>query len=585
MASLLIIKDETPIFYTISKRITTLGKDKKCDVSIPNLRDEIYHVLYDGKEYHLTSLSEKTAFLVNNKKIKKTKLANGDFLEIGGVKILFLAIDLFLPDKKDKDLGGYLQKIFEFNKLILEKDGIENILSALLDYIVELSKAEGAFLLLYEGEQLKIFLEKKMTYSASQEKSKISDSIIKRVLEKKEPVIIADAGKDDDFKNSKSIIDLNLHSVICLPLAVRGDMLGVLYLGSSSISSFFTQDLLEILKIFASEAALLIQNAILIDELKLANKNLTEELKDRKYGEIIGASKGMVEVYKRIEKLAGADISVLILGETGTGKELVAKTLHAKSGRAAKPFVAINCAAIPENLLESELFGHVKGAFTGASYDKVGKIEIASEGTLFLDEIGDMTMHLQGKLLRVLQDKEFTRVGAHKKIRSDFRLICATNRKLEEEIKKEKFRDDLYFRINEVSITLPPLRERLDDIELLCSFFLERFAKEYGKKNLTLSKDAKEKLRRYNWPGNVRELESALKKSSLLCEKNVIKDKDLGFNPEEFRTDIFPLNEAKNRFIKSYIRKVLEINNGNKAKTAKDLCVDVRSIFRYLEEV
>jgi transcriptional regulator with PAS, ATPase and Fis domain len=288
-------------------------------------------------------------------------------------------------------------------------------------------------------------------------------------------------------------------------------------------------------------------------------------------------------VFRKIEKVAGTDISVLITGETGTGKELIAHEIHRRSPRREQPFITINCGAIPENLLESELFGHVKGSFTGAVAHKAGKFQAADGGTLFLDEIGEMPLNLQVKILRAIQEKVVVRVGDTRSDPVDIRILAATNRDLAEEIRHSRFREDLYYRLNVVNLHLPPLRDRGDDIPVIARYLLSRYAKEYDAKVKGFSPNATVAIRKYDWPGNIRELENRLKKAIVLTEGNLIGPEDLGLSADALPA-VLPLAAAKDKFQRDYINEVLALNNGNRTKTARDLGVDPRTIFRHLEK-
>jgi len=291
----------------------------------------------------------------------------------------------------------------------------------------------------------------------------------------------------------------------------------------------------------------------------------------------------MQEVFKKVAKIASTDISVLITGETGTGKELIAREIHLRSPRARGPFISINCGAIPENLLESELFGHVKGSFTGAVANRIGKFHAADKGTLFLDEIGEMPMQLQVKILRALQEKVVQRVGDNRVEPVDIRVIAATNRDLDVEIKAARFREDLYYRLNVVNLHLPPLRERGDDILVIARYLLARYAPGYGNRVRGFSPNATVAMRKYRWPGNIRELENRLKKAIVLADRALLGPEDLDLKPDDL-APILPLSDAKEKFQRDYINEVLALNNGNRTKTARDLGVDPRTIFRHLEK-
>ncbi|RYZ62757.1 MAG: sigma-54-dependent Fis family transcriptional regulator, partial [Proteobacteria bacterium] len=290
----------------------------------------------------------------------------------------------------------------------------------------------------------------------------------------------------------------------------------------------------------------------------------------------------MMEVFRKVQKVATTDISVLITGETGTGKELIARELHRRSNRESGPFIVINCGAIPENLIESELFGHVKGAFTGAIASRPGKFQAADKGTLFLDEIGELPLNLQVKLLRALQERVVYRVGDSKPERVDIRVVAATNRVLEDEIRGGRFREDLYYRLNVVNIYLPALRERGDDVLIIAKALLSKFADELHSAVRGFTPQALAAIRKHQWPGNIRQLENRLKKALVLCDKTLlgIEDMELEVNSER---GILPLEKAKEEFQRKYVLEVLERNNGNRTQTARDLGVDPRTIFRYLE--
>ncbi|HNH48895.1 MAG TPA: sigma-54 dependent transcriptional regulator, partial [Myxococcota bacterium] len=270
-------------------------------------------------------------------------------------------------------------------------------------------------------------------------------------------------------------------------------------------------------------------------------------------------------------------------GETGTGKELIAKEVHRLSTRKDKPFVAVNCGAIPENLLESELFGHKRGAFTGAMSDKIGKFEAANGGTIFLDEIGEMPMSLQVKLLRVLQERIIERVGEVQGRPLDIRVLSATNKNLDEEIRAGNFREDLFYRLNEVTLKLPALRDRGDDIYQIAQFLLNKYAEQYGSKAKGFTAGCLNAMKSYYWPGNVRELENRIKKAVIMTDRGQLTPEDLGIVHQEKKA-LQTLANAEEEFKKNYIRQALDQNAWNKAQTARDLDVDPRTIFRYIEK-
>jgi transcriptional regulator with PAS, ATPase and Fis domain len=291
----------------------------------------------------------------------------------------------------------------------------------------------------------------------------------------------------------------------------------------------------------------------------------------------------MQELYRKIRKVAPTDVSVLITGETGTGKELIAREIHTRSDRSQAPFIVINCGAIPENLLESELFGHVKGAFTGAVQNRDGRFQQAHGGTLFLDEIGEMPVALQVKLLRALQERVVVKVGGSAPESVNIRVVAATHRDLEVEISEGRFREDLYYRLNVVGLHLPPLHERGEDLMLIARYLLKRYATEYNSKVKDFAPQCALVMKRYRWPGNIRQLENRIKKAVIMSERVQLSPEDLELSERDFEP-VKPLNQAKEEFQRHYINEVLARNNGNRTKTAQDLGVDPRTIFRHLEK-
>ena len=395
---------------------------------------------------------------------------------------------------------------------------------------------------------------------------------------------MSDATADPEFSTSTSVVNLKLSSVLCVPLTQRGRPLGVVYVGSDRVGTHFDRRGLDTLTIFAAQASLLVQNALLLDELRADNRGLRERLEQQRFGDLLGSCPGMQEVYRQIEKVAPTDLSVLVVGETGTGKELVARELHRRSPRAGGPFVAINCGALPETLLESELFGHVKGAFTGAVATRPGRFQQASGGTLFLDEVGDMPPVLQVKLLRALQDRTVQKVGDHREEPVDIRVLAATHRTLEDEVKKGTFREDLYYRLATLTLRVPPLRERGEDVVVLARGFLRSFADTYRATVRSFTAAALAAVRRHPWPGNVRELENRIKKAVVLCDGPLVRAEDLDFPAEEL-PPLTPLVEAKEEFERGYVLEALKRHGGNRARTARALGVDPRTIFRLLEKM
>lgn len=342
------------------------------------------------------------------------------------------------------------------------------------------------------------------------------------------------------------------------------------------------------------EIVMVLKKAEERERLKEENRRLKQEMrKESSFASIISRNAAMQEIFALVRKVSAYKTTVLITGESGTGKELVARALHFEGVRKGRPFVAVNCAAIPENLLESELFGHVKGAFTDASFDKTGLFEQADGGTLFLDEIGEMPISLQVKLLRVLQDEEIKRVGGSSSKKVDVRLVSATSRDLEGDVATGRFREDLFFRLNVFAISLPPLRERLDDLPLLLEHFLAKFSVKFGKKIASAGPEVLRVLNSYSWPGNVRELENVLERGVILCEGDTLtvevlpaklSGSALNDQPVHLSGETMSIKQAAETMERELIRRALESTGGNRTHAAKILEISLRSLIYKLKE-
>jgi transcriptional regulator with GAF, ATPase, and Fis domain len=584
------IPGKGPTVYHLYKKITSLGSSGECDVVLPDplVPESFAHIHFDGQVYTIATASRRHEVSINGKKRKKHRLTHEDKIVIGPIELRFQLMDDAPVAEVDAaetiaDLDAY-QKLYDFSARLMEKHDLTELLNELMDSVIEITNADKGFLILMEGDDLDVKVARNLKReNIADAVSQLSDSIIAKVVETRRPVIISDAMNDSEFQSSMSVIKLKLTSVICVPLLEKGKLIGLIYVGNDSIVDLFQDDMMRVLTMFAAQASLIVANAMSMNELKVDNQQLSRQLEELRFGDIVGTSRPMQEVFRKVEKVAATDISVLITGETGTGKELIAREIHRRSPRKEKPFITINCGAIPENLLESELFGHVKGAFTGAVAHKAGKFQAADGGTLFLDEIGEMPLNLQVKILRAIQEKIVVRVGDTRPESVDIRILAATNRDLEEEIRGGRFREDLYYRLNVVNLHLPPLRDRGDDIPVIARYLLSRYSKEYDTRVKGFSPNAAVAIRKYDWPGNIRELENRLKKAIVLAEGNLLGPEDLGLSGDNLPS-ILPLAAAKEKFQRDYINEVLALNNGNRTKTARDLGVDPRTIFRHLEK-
>jgi transcriptional regulator with GAF, ATPase, and Fis domain len=575
--------------YHIYKKITSLGKGDEVDVILPDplLADTHAHIHFDGRDFNIAVVEKDAEIHVNGRRRTKHRLAQEDRIRIGSAELEFSLYDEPVTDetaaKTMAELNSY-KKLFEFSQKLMAQYDLPALLDQLLDVVIQVTTADKGFIVLMEsGEPVVKVARNLRRETISDAVSHLSDSILAKVVETRKPLIVSDALSDAQFKNSLSVMNLKLTSVMCVPLLERGNLIGVIYVGNDNVRQLFDEPSLELLTIFAAQASLLVRNALLVNELQLDNRSMQERIERMRFGEILGSSPAMQEVFRKVQKVAGTDITVLVTGETGTGKELIAREIHNRSARAKGPFISINCGAIPENLLESELFGHVRGAFTGAVANKAGRFQAANKGTLFLDEIGEMPLQLQVKILRALQDRAVSRVGDTGSEPVDIRVVAATNRELEQEIKAGRFREDLYYRLNVVHLLLPPLRDRGDDIVVLARYMLSRYAPEYGNKVRGFTPSAIAAIKRHRWSGNIRELENRVKKAVVLADKALLGPEDLGINPDEL-PPILPLTEARDKWQREYINEVLGLNAGNRTKTARDLGVDPRTIFRHLEK-
>ena len=585
-----------PRRFEIKKKLTTIGRTRSNDLAVddPEMMPQHAHILADGESHMVSSLDPKATIVVNGRPRRNYELRDGDLLTLGGteftydarkgaVKVMEASDDALVRKPRLPD-DERLSRLFRFSEKLLAGQPLDGLFKTLLDSVIEATGADKGFLLVIRNDRVEIPAARNVDkVDLGDDPNQISDTIVARVLKERKALIISDALKDTILGQSKSVVDLQLSSVMCVPLIARGLLIGILYVGNNRIVDLFTEDDLEQLKIYAGWASIILQNALLMDQLRSDNERLRQALADGT-GKIIGSCPQMKGVFRTVQRVAPTDISFLILGETGTGKELIAKEIHALSDRKGKPFVSINCGAIPENLLESELFGHVKGAFTGAVASKIGKFEAADGGTLLLDEIGEMPLTLQVKLLRVIQERAIEKVGEVKARALDIRIVSATNKDLDAEVKAGRFREDLYYRLNEIAVELPPLRDRGDDIVEIAQHLLKRYAADYGGKARGFSTAAAKGMRNYVWPGNVREMENRIKKAVVMGDRPLVGPDDMGFSAEEVGPRFETLARAREAFQLEYIRDALLAHNWNKAQTAKTLDVDPRTIFRYVEK-
>jgi Nif-specific regulatory protein len=425
-----------------------------------------------------------------------------------------------------------------------------------------------------------------------------SRAILRRVLADRAAILTADAQRE--ISSSESIMGGHIKSVIAVPLLRGDEIVGLLEADHRLAAGMFDEGDLEVALLLGAQAALALDNAALVSRLKLAEERARGEntyLKKReerlRFPNIVGDSPAMLAVFNQLDKVIDTRATVCIEGETGTGKELIASAVHYWSDRKDKLFVAQNCAAMPENLLESELFGHKKGSFTGATDDKKGLFELADGGTLFLDELGEMPLNLQAKLLRALQEGEIRAVGAAKTIKVDTRIVAATNRDLEKEVQEGRFREDLYYRLKVFPLRVPPLRERTEDLPLLASHFLKRYNQEFGRRIAGFSQQAMEMLQSYKWPGNVRELENEVQRLVIQVEDDAFVQPE-HLSPKIRQAEnvlgrVAPakgtLKEMMEQVERWLIAEALRDHGGNKTRTAVTLGITREGLHKKLDKL
>ncbi len=456
--------------------------------------------------------------------------------------------DTLLPEDlraliKDRPVGeNLLKEILKLGQEVVTIREYRDLVQHIIGTVNRITGAErGAIFLLGEkGDHSPLLLRASKNLTSDQVHDKSFESSLRMI----EAVGAAGKGSVLDARseeNRESQVGEIIRSRICVPMILRDKTVGVLYHDNRLLSSAFKESDLELLSYFAALAAFALDNARAYDEIQRLNQKLSEEtlyykeehLQDLHFEDIVGESPAIKNVLSQVDQVTGTGASVMIMGETGVGKELVARAIHRHSNRRDKPFIRVHCSALPESLIPSELFGHEKGAFTGAVRRRAGRFELADGGTLFLDEIGDLSLDIQVRLLRVLQNKEFERVGGTETLRSDFRLVVATNRDLEKEVSAQKFRADLYYRLAVFPIYVPPLRERKEDIPLLAHYFLKIYSKKRGKNFSRIHQTDMDRLLQYGWPGNVRELENIIERGTILSGEGVFRVPELtGSQPD-----------------------------------------------------
>jgi transcriptional regulator with GAF, ATPase, and Fis domain len=556
---------DTRTVFDLEKPAVTVGRSTDSDIAVLDLRASREHCRIErhGEQFLLVDLGSQNGTRLNGHLVERAALKPGDAIGVGNARVWFQQApppdgaegrDTMVASGAELGLDAGTDRLRRLQRVTMALNGalhLDPLLRIIIDHLVEISGAERGFLVLSAGvgrPQVRVARNFEQE-DVRDPDAGFSASIVERVLETGQPIVTANAVEDERFQGNLSINAIRARSVMCLPFRQRGRTVGAAYLDNRLQMGVFGGDERDTLMSLVDLAAAAIERARLYDENEQRARELEDlnrrlelrvdsqgreltEVRDRLrsagqpegvYPQIIGASKAMRDVLRLMDKVVKTEESVLITGESGTGKELIARAIHVHGPRARKAFHSENCAALTDTLLESELFGHVKGAFTGADRDRKGLFELADGGTLFLDEVADMSPDMQKKLLRALQEGEIRPVGGKTVRRVDVRIVSASNKKLDRLVQAGEFREDLYYRLRVLTVDLPPLRDRKEDIPELVSHFLHLHAKP-GETPKDVDAEVMELLQAYDWPGNVRELENEVKRMVALSDERITPD-------------------------------------------------------------
>jgi Nif-specific regulatory protein len=487
-----------------------------------------------------------------------------------------------------------LATLIEINTLInFDYQDAHSLLERILESATRLTSGEASSLLLVNSENNKLYFEISIGSKEKELKNfslNMGEGIAGWVAKTSTSLIVNDVDTDPRyFSEIGNKIGFNTKSILAVPMLIKDECVGVLEIINRSDGGYFSNEDLQWLEMFASQSALAIRNAKkyqrVKDEVNILQKRITKDTDS--FHTLIGSSRAITEKLDIAKRIAATDSSVLITGESGVGKELFAEQIHLHSNRSNQPFIRVNCAALPDNLIENELFGHVKGAFTDAVNDRRGRFELANGGTIFLDEIGEIPLNLQAKLLRVIQHKVFEKVGSSNSIHVDVRILAATNIDMDIALENGTFRKDLYYRLNVLPFYIPPLRERTEDITELAEYFLDKVNRITNKKKISFTIEAMEELLSYSWPGNVRELENVIERSVLISTDNNIGIDDLMLHTNQGTKDPYAeksLKEAITQFKKHFIKSILDRYNWNQTVTSKALGIQRTYLSKLIKE-
>jgi Nif-specific regulatory protein len=605
----------------------TLGRDPANAVALADASVSRKHCLLRREEdgrFQIKDLDSRNGTLVNGRAVKEQWLRHGDEIATGDSVFLFLLEEqdqsvpascvefddhdsaaetklihprevIYLqPDRLQRELPATsqvarnLSVLLKISRAVHAIRDLEELQAQLLDLIFEVVPAGRGAILLAEGAGKEFnCLYARTRHAGQPQLVRVSRTIVRQVMKDNVAILGVDVPATDKLRDVESLVASEVRTLLCVPLTVFQRVIGCIYLDSTNAADRFQEDHLQLLTAIAGVSAVALDNARRLQWLEQENQRLTTEVRQEQ--SLVGEGARIKEIFQFLARVAPTESTVLIEGESGTGKELVARALHRNSHRASKPFVAINCAAIPESLLESDLFGHERGAFTGAAGQKKGRLEVAEGGVVFLDEIGELAPALQVKLLRVLQEREFERVGGTHSIKIDIRLIAATNRDLSEAVRNAEFRPDLYYRLAVVKLTMPPLREHREDIPMLTRHFVQKYAKRSKVKAKPVSREAMAALVNYEWPGNVRELENAIERALVMGSSDAVLLEDL---PESLLEQESPAETHQGKYHasvkelkKQLIVDAVEQTRGNYVEAAGILGVHPNYLHRLIRNL
>ncbi|GEL75050.1 sigma 54-interacting transcriptional regulator [Myxococcus virescens] len=579
MPQLLVLPDGRRL--PLDKPVVSVGSDATCDAVLlaPGVKPSHALLFRDARGWSVSPAGKGCDIKVRGRRVDLAPLEPGDRFRVGTVELeLIEAVESVAgdaaevaPRRQDGRLVAVLAELS--SRLLVQRPPLE-LLEVAMRGLADVVGADVGFLVAADSREGP---RRVLCSTGARPDAAVVDSLVDRVLTSGAPVRVADVAADAALARAPSMEALRLGSALVVPLRVELVPLSVVYLGRKLGAPAFSAVELEEAMALSALTALLLSTRRELTELRAQVEGLTRRIEAATFEGLIGESPSMRALYRQVERLGPTPLNVLVTGETGTGKELVARALHRRSGRRGR-LVAINCAALPESLIERELFGHARGAFTGAGTERAGLVEAADGGTLFLDEIGDMPLSLQTRLLRVVQEREVTRLGEHQPRKVDVRVVSATHVALEEAVRRGTFRADLRFRLEEVRVDVPPLRARGEDVLLIAHHVLTQEAR----KARGFTQKAAEALRGHPFPGNVRELASRVRRAAVLATDELLRPEDLELGGDT--EPMIPLEEAREAFVQRYVREAIARCGGSKKDAAAALGIGLRSLFRYLGE-